>query len=104
MWERLGGDVDVLVVGGGITGSGIARDAVRRGLSVALVEMNDLAYGTSSRSSKLVHGGLRYLEQGELAMVFEIKPDAFCDPNASGLMIVRVRDIWIVAGCWLLVA
>jgi glycerol-3-phosphate dehydrogenase len=71
MWERLGGDVDVLVVGGGITGSGIARDAVRRGLSVALVEMNDLAYGTSSRSSKLVHGGLRYLEQGELAMVFE---------------------------------
>ncbi|MCB9614921.1 MAG: glycerol-3-phosphate dehydrogenase [Sandaracinus sp.] len=71
MWERLGGDVDVLVVGGGITGTGIARDAVRRGLSVALVEMNDFAYGTSSRSSKLVHGGLRYLEHGELAMVFE---------------------------------
>ncbi|MBX3247633.1 MAG: glycerol-3-phosphate dehydrogenase/oxidase [Myxococcales bacterium] len=71
MWERLGADVDVLVVGGGITGAGIARDAVRRGLSVALVEMNDLAFGTSSRSSKLVHGGLRYLEQGEIGMVFE---------------------------------
>lgn len=71
MWERLGADVDVLVVGGGITGAGIARDAVRRGLRVALVEMHDLAFGTSSRSSKLVHGGLRYLEQGEIGMVFE---------------------------------
>ncbi|HJK95415.1 MAG TPA: glycerol-3-phosphate dehydrogenase [Polyangiaceae bacterium LLY-WYZ-15_(1-7)] len=71
MWERLGEDVDVLVVGGGITGAGIARDAVRRGLKTALVEMNDLAYGTSSRSSKLVHGGLRYLEHYEFSMVFE---------------------------------
>src|SRR5688572_30055942 len=71
MWERLGSDVDVLVVGGGITGAGIARDAARRGLSVALVEMSDLASGTSSRSSKLVHGGLRYLEHYELGLVFE---------------------------------
>lgn len=71
MWEQLGGEVDVLVVGGGIVGSGVARDAVRRGLSVALVEMRDLAYGTSSRSSKLVHGGLRYLEHYEFSMVFE---------------------------------
>jgi glycerol-3-phosphate dehydrogenase len=71
MWEKLGGTVDVLVVGGGITGAGIARDAARRGLSVALVEMRDLAFGTSSRSSKLVHGGLRYLEMGELSLVFE---------------------------------
>lgn len=71
MWERLQGSFDLLVIGGGITGSGIARDAARRGLSVALVEMNDLAFGTSSRSSKLIHGGLRYLEQYEFSLVFE---------------------------------
>ncbi|MCB9671139.1 MAG: glycerol-3-phosphate dehydrogenase [Alphaproteobacteria bacterium] len=71
MWEALGGQVDVLVVGGGITGTGIARDAVMRGLSVALVEQSDFAFGTSSRSSKLVHGGLRYLEQYEFSLVFE---------------------------------
>jgi glycerol-3-phosphate dehydrogenase len=71
MWERLGEEVDLLVIGGGITGAGIARDAARRGLRVALAEMNDFAYGTSSRSSKLVHGGLRYLEQREVSLVFE---------------------------------
>lgn len=72
MWEKLGEHhVDVLVVGGGINGAGIARDATRRGLSVALVEMRDLAYGTSSRSSKMVHGGLRYLEQFAFGLVFE---------------------------------
>ena len=64
-------DYDVIVIGGGINGAGIARDAARRGLSVCLVEMKDLAYGTSSRSSKLVHGGLRYLEQLEFGLVFE---------------------------------
>jgi len=71
MWQRLGSDVDVLVVGGGVTGAGVARDAARRGLTVALVEQDDLAYGTSSRSSKLVHGGLRYLESYEFGLVFE---------------------------------
>ncbi len=71
MWERLGEEVDLLVIGGGITGCGIARDAVMRGLSVALVEQNDFAFGTSSRSSKLVHGGLRYLEQYAFPLVFE---------------------------------
>jgi len=71
MWDALGADVDVLVIGGGINGSGIARDATMRGLSVAVVEMKDIAYGTSSRSSKLVHGGLRYLEQMEFSLVFE---------------------------------
>ena len=71
MWERLGGQVDLLIVGGGINGAGIARDAARRGLKVALVDMRDLAFGTSSRSSKLVHGGLRYLEQMEFSLVFE---------------------------------
>ena len=62
---------DLLVIGGGITGAGIARDAALRGLRVTLVEARDFGSGTSSRSSRLVHGGLRYLEQGELRLVLE---------------------------------
>jgi glycerol-3-phosphate dehydrogenase len=62
---------DVLVIGGGITGAGAALDAAARGLRVALVESRDLAAGTSSRSSKLIHGGLRYLEQGDFKLVRE---------------------------------
>src|SRR5215207_7525540 len=62
---------DVLVVGGGITGVGVALDAASRGLRTALVERDDFASGTSSKSSKLVHGGLRYLQQGEVALVYE---------------------------------
>ena len=59
------------VIGGGITGAGIARDAAMRGLDTALVERGDPGEGTSSRSSRLVHGGLRYLEQGQLGLVHE---------------------------------
>jgi glycerol-3-phosphate dehydrogenase len=59
------------VIGGGITGAGIARDAAMRGLRTILVDQHDLGFGTSSRSSRLVHGGLRYLEEGDLALVFE---------------------------------
>jgi glycerol-3-phosphate dehydrogenase len=62
---------DLLVIGGGINGAGIARDAAMRGLRTILVEQNDLGSGTSSRSSRLIHGGLRYLEQGEFGMVLE---------------------------------
>jgi glycerol-3-phosphate dehydrogenase len=62
---------DVLVIGGGITGAGIALDAVTRGFSVALVEKDDFAAGTSGRSSRLVHGGLRYLEHGEFGLVLQ---------------------------------
>lgn len=62
---------DLAVIGGGITGAGIARDAAMRGLSVALVEAADFASGTSSRSSKMIHGGLRYLAQGDVALVRE---------------------------------
>jgi glycerol-3-phosphate dehydrogenase len=62
---------DVLIIGGGVTGAGAALDAASRGLSVALVEARDLASGTSSRSSKLIHGGLRYLEQFDLGLVHE---------------------------------
>ena len=62
---------DLLVIGGGITGAAVARDATSRGLKVALVERRDFAFGTSSRSSKLIHGGLRYLQNLEFGLVFE---------------------------------
>src|SRR3954467_11915795 len=73
------GDLDLLVIGGGITGGGTALDAATRGLSVALVEARDLASGTSSASSKLFHGGLRYLETGP------VRPPliASCPPRGS---------------------
>jgi glycerol-3-phosphate dehydrogenase len=113
MWEKLGGEVDLLVVGGGINGAGIARDAALRGLSVAVVEMRDLAYGTSSRSSKLVHGGLRYLEHYEFNLVFEavserrilmdlaphlVNPLGFLFPVFEG----SKHKLWVInAGMWL---
>src|SRR5215472_9188695 len=62
---------DVLVIGGGITGAGIALDAAARGFSVALVEKDDFASGTSGRSSRMIHGGLRYLTQYEVGLVRE---------------------------------
>lgn len=68
MWEQLARPWDVVVIGGGITGAGILREATRRGLRALLVEQQDFAWGTSSRSSKLVHGGLRYLRQGQLGL------------------------------------
>lgn len=70
-WARLRPSCDLLVVGGGITGAGIALEAARTGLDVLLVEQGDFASGTSSRSSKLVHGGLRYLAEGNLRLTWE---------------------------------
>src|SRR3954467_7589676 len=64
-------ELDVLVVGGGVVGAGVALDAVTRGLSTGLLEQRDLASGTSSRSSKLIHGGLRYLEMLDFGLVKE---------------------------------
>src|SRR5512135_3765084 len=65
-WERIGQQRwDLVIVGGGITGAGILREAARLGLDALLVEKRDFAWGTSSRSSKLVHGGLRYLKEGK---------------------------------------
>jgi len=70
--SRLARDTfDLLIIGGGINGAGIARDASLRGLNVALIERDDFASGTSSRSSRLIHGGVRYLEHGYLHLVFE---------------------------------
>src|SRR5438477_9263975 len=62
---------DLLILGGGITGAGVALDAALRGFRVALIDKGDFASGTSSVSSKLVHGGLRYLEHGHLPLVYE---------------------------------
>src|SRR6187401_2125960 len=62
---------DLLIIGGGITGAATARDAVTRGLKVALVERSDFASGTSSASSKLIHGGLRYLRLGHFSLIRE---------------------------------
>ncbi|MEX2126265.1 MAG: glycerol-3-phosphate dehydrogenase [Woeseia sp.] len=65
------GDYDVVIIGGGINGAGVARDAAMRGLKVLLLEQNDFGSGTSSWSSRLIHGGLRYLEYGEIPLVYE---------------------------------
>ena len=104
------GTFDVLVVGGGITGAGVARDAALRGLRTALVEQEDFASGTSSRSSRLVHGGVRYLEHGKLGLVFEssaerrtlgriaphlVRPLAFVWPVYAGARVPRWK---LVAG------
>lgn len=71
VWSDLDRPWDLIVIGGGITGAGILREAARAGLRALLVEQHDFASGTSSRSSKLVHGGLRYLKQGEIRLTFE---------------------------------
>ena len=105
-------EVDLLVVGGGVNGAGIARDAAGRGLSVALCEKGDLAGATSSASSKLVHGGLRYLEYGEFRLVREalrerevllanarhiVRPLRFVLPHDA-----RLRPRWMIrAGLFL---
>jgi len=101
---------DLLVIGGGIVGCGVARDAALRGLKVALVEKGDFASGTSSRSSRLVHGGVRYLEHGHLHLVFEssrerrrllrlaphlVRPLAFTWPVYEG---ARVAQWKLLAG------
>lgn len=70
-WTRLAQPLDMLVIGGGVTGAGVLLEASRRGLSAVLVERGDFAGGTSSRSSKLVHGGLRYLREGKLRLTRE---------------------------------
>jgi glycerol-3-phosphate dehydrogenase len=101
-----GQDFDLLVIGGGITGCGVARDAAMRGLKIALVERDDFASGTSGRSSRLIHGGIRYLEQGQLHLVHEsirerqtllriaphlVKPLAFTWPIYRGARIGKLK-------------
>jgi glycerol-3-phosphate dehydrogenase len=111
--ETLGRETfDLLVIGGGINGAGIARDATLRGLRVAVVEQGDFASGTSSRSSKLIHGGLRYLEQGNVKLVWEstrererlrrlaphlVRPMRFVYPLYRGQ---RLRPWMLNVGLW----
>ncbi|RBY93846.1 glycerol-3-phosphate dehydrogenase [Blastococcus sp. TBT05-19] len=106
--QLAGAEIDVVVVGGGVTGAGVALDAASRGLSVALFERADLAAGTSRWSSKLVHGGLRYLAHGEIGLAREsareravlmgttaphlVRPLPFLVPDAAG------RDVSALAG------
>lgn len=86
--ENCNQEFDLLVIGGGITGAGIALDAASRGLKVALIEKHDYAWGTSSRSTKLIHGGLRYLKQLEVALVKEVGSErAIVHKNARNLVI-----------------
>ena len=97
---RLGAEqYDLLVIGGGITGAGIALDAAARGIKVALVEKQDFAAGTSSRSTKLIHGGLRYLAQGDLNLVREVgKERSILHKNAPHLVIPEKMLLPIVKG------
>ncbi len=83
-------EFDLLIIGGGITGAGIALDATTRGLKVLLLEMQDFGAGTSSRSTKLIHGGLRYLKQLEVALVREVgRERAILHNNAPHLVVPR---------------
>jgi glycerol-3-phosphate dehydrogenase len=106
MAEFSGEQFDLLVIGGGITGCGVARDAAMRGLKVALIERDDFASGTSGRSSRLIHGGIRYLEQGQLHLVHEsirerqtllriaphlVRPLAFTWPIYRGARVGKVK-------------
>ncbi len=105
--------LDLLIIGGGATGGGIARDAAMRGIRTALIEQGDFAAGTSSRSSRLIHGGLRYLEHGHLRLVFEacrerrillkiaphlVWPRSFLFPVFRGARVPRWK---LEAGLWL---
>jgi len=88
--------LDLLIIGGGITGAGAARDAATRGLRTALVERDDFASGTSSRSSRLIHGGLRYLEHGELHLVFEASRERRVLLRTAPTLVHPLRFTWPV--------
>ncbi len=103
------GTFDLLILGGGITGAGVALDAALRGLRVALIDKGDFACGTSSVSSKLVHGGLRYLEHGGFHLVYEalherglllrnaphlVRPLRFVVPFYDAMRVPSWRYIW----------
>ena len=96
-------ETDVLIVGGGINGAGIARDAAGRGLRVVLCEKDDLAAHTSSASSKLIHGGLRYLEHYEFRLVRKALPSVKCycaaHRTSCGRYVSSCRTIAASARC-----
>ena len=88
--------LDLLIIGGGITGAGTARDAAMRGLKTALVERDDFASGTSSRSSRLIHGGLRYLEHGEFHLVWEASRERRVLLRTAPALVHPLRFTWPV--------
>ena len=87
---------DLLVIGAGITGAGIARDAAMRGLRTALVERDDFGCGTSSRSSRLIHGGVRYLEHGYFHLVFEASRERRTLLHIAPHLVRPLRFTWPV--------
>src|SRR5687767_3007355 len=87
---------DVVVIGGGINGCGIARDAAMRGLSVALIEKDDFGSGTSGRTSRLVHGGLRYLEHGRIGLVRESRRERATLMRIAPHLVKPLRFTWPV--------
>lgn len=107
------GQLDLVVIGSGVTGAGVARDAAMRGIRTGIIDKGDFASGTSGKSSRLIHGGLRYLEMGHLGLVFEasrerrtllriaphlVWPRSFIFPIHSGSRIPRWK---LLAGLWL---
>ena len=94
MLDRLGSeDFEVIVVGGGATGLGCAVDAASRGYRTALLEGDDFAKGTSSRSTKLVHGGVRYLQQGNISLVLEALKWEESDRSSKKFLMSMVDDL-----------
>src|SRR5262245_41945430 len=85
---------DLLILGGGITGAGVAFDAAARGWRVALIDKGDFASGTSSVSSKLIHGGLRYLEHGRFGLVFEALHERGWLLRAAPHLVKPLRFVW----------
>jgi glycerol-3-phosphate dehydrogenase len=106
-------EYDLIVIGGGSVGAGVARDAALRGLKTLLVEKGDFGSGTSSRTSKIVHGGIRYLEQGEFGLVFESLRERFILQKIAPHLVHSLpflipvyqdgpRQLWMIrAGLWL---
>lgn len=92
-------EVDLLVIGGGITGSGVALDAVSRGFSVALIERDDFAAGTSGRSSRLIHGGFRYLEHREWGVIHESVRERAILLRLAPHLVRRLR-IYVPTSSW----
>ncbi len=86
-------EYDVLIIGGGITGAGIALDASSRGMKVALVEKNDFASGTSSKSTKLIHGGLRYLKQFDFWLVKEVGSERAIVHNLAPHLVIPEKMV-----------
>ena len=86
-------EFDLLVVGGGITGAGIALDASSRGMKVALIEKNDFASGTSSKSTKLIHGGLRYLKQFDFWLVKEVGSERAIVHNIAPHLVIPEKMV-----------